>query len=91
LFVFLVGQQRTRVSQSSSKLNTLKHAKQDAEYKLENLEKLRVLYEEHQKLVSDLIPAAERSLEEHSKEHATASVPYDDVFTHCSQAVVLSA
>lgn len=60
-------------------MSNLKVEKEDLENKLQNLEKLRAVYDEYQKLVRDLIPTAEKTVEYQARELESVNVPYEDV------------
>lgn len=79
------GQIRQKGAATAAARSTYKAAKDEAEQKLQNLEKLRTVYDENEKLNRVLIPAAERTVEELTEEQERVSVPYDDVIPplHC--------
>jgi DNA repair protein RAD50 len=68
-------------STAGERLIELKREKDDSENQLQNLEKLRLVYDEYQKLIKDLVPAAEKTVEELTEEHERVTVPYDDVIS----------
>lgn len=74
-------QQRVKASSTADRLRDLATQSSDAEIKVQQLEMLRVVQEDYQKLVKELIPAAEKALDQLAEEKARFSDAHDDVLS----------
>ena len=75
----VILQQRVLASQSADTLRKLAEKASDAEVKVQQLDKLRPIYGDYQKLSNELIPAAEKNLEELRQEKARLTDAHEDV------------
>ncbi|KAG0587113.1 hypothetical protein KC19_2G141300 [Ceratodon purpureus] len=74
-----VKKQRVLASQSADTLRKLAEKASDAEVKVQQLDKLRPIYGDYQKLSNELIPAAEKNLEELRQEKARLTDAHEDM------------
>ncbi|CAM6096053.1 unnamed protein product [Calypogeia fissa] len=81
-----VKKQRSKRAGTDAVLHKYRIEKEDLANRLQNLEKLRAVYDECQKLGRDLIPEAEKTVEKSSAELESATVPYDDLVGLLAQA-----
>ena len=82
-------QQRVSASNSSDKLRGLAAEATEADEKVQQLDKLRVVYDDYQKLSNELISAAEKNLEELKQEKARLADAHEDVRIHHSFSFLL--
>lgn len=72
-------QQRVKASGYSEQLREHARLTAEAEMKVQSLDKLRAVHDDHQKLVNELIPAAEKSLVELKREKEKLTDIHEDV------------
>ncbi|BBN10542.1 DNA repair protein RAD50 [Marchantia polymorpha subsp. ruderalis] len=81
-----VKKQRAKSSSTSDRIRELQSQVTVAETKYSQLDKLRGYYDEYQKLVRDVIPQAERTVEELTEEKERVTDPHDDLLGLLAQA-----
>lgn len=87
----MILQQRAKASNTADILRELAKGASEAEVKTQQLDKLRGVHDDYQKLSNELIPAAEKSLEELRQEKARVTDAHEDVqiYHSCSSLLVL--
>ncbi|EFH55616.1 hypothetical protein ARALYDRAFT_344958 [Arabidopsis lyrata subsp. lyrata] len=74
-----VKKQRVKASTTGEQLKKLAVESSNADSVFQQLDKLRAVFEEYSKLTSEIIPLAEKSLQEHTEELGQKSQALDDV------------
>lgn len=77
-------QQRVKAASSSEQLKVLAVDSSNADFHFQQLDKLRVVYEEYVKTGKELIPLAEKNLYELNEELDLKNQALDDVGVNCS-------
>lgn len=90
-FYNVILQQRVNASNSSDAMRVLAAKAQDADVKVQQLDKLRGVHDDYQKLSNELIPAAEKNLDELRQERARLTEAHEDVqiYHSCSSLFVI--
>lgn len=78
-FFNVILQQRVQSSDYTDQLREHARLTAEAEMKVQSLDKLRSVYDDHQRLSNELIPAAEKSLVELRREKEKLTDAHDDV------------
>ncbi|KAL3678836.1 hypothetical protein R1sor_021792 [Riccia sorocarpa] len=81
-----VRKQRVKSSSTAERIRDLQSQVTVADTKYSQLDKLRGYYDEYQKLVRDIIPQAERAVEELTEEKERLTDPHDDLLGLLAQA-----
>lgn len=79
IFVFPSFQQRVKSSSTADRLRELASHFSQAESKVQQLEKLRPVYEDYTKLVMSTVPATEKLIADLQEEHESKSRALNDV------------
>lgn len=74
-----VKKQRVNASNSSDAMRVLAAKAQDADVKVQQLDKLRGVHDDYQKLSNELIPAAEKNLDQLRQERARLTEAHEDM------------
>lgn len=75
----MILQQRINASSYTDKLRESAAKAQEAEVKVQQLDKLRAIHDDYQKLSNELIPAAEKNLDALRQEKARLTDAHEDV------------
>ncbi len=89
--VILFLQQRMKASSTAEKLRHYAALVADAETRVQQLDKLRVVHDDYQKLVGDLIPATEAALKQLLEEKPRLTEVHEDVRYYCKATIILGA
>lgn len=76
-------QQRVKEANTAEEIKAVAVNSSNAEFHFQQLDKLRVMYEEYAKTVKELIPLAETNLNELNEELDQKNQALDDVIVNC--------